>query len=289
MALAFAKTIRAQEAERSPASVVAAAVAIALLGAWLLWFFRAHVAIYEASERARIEVAGSAHAIEAPVAGRIVSLDLVLERRVQAGDVLVVLDSTLVEQQLAEAKARYDALAPRIEARRAEIASEENLRTRDSAESGTGIAAARARLLEAEAAAALARDELARFESLFKGGTISEVQLVRARSDAAQRKASADSARLEVARLGRQGETSSSESVGPTRGCACRREASSACWATRRVSSANARPIGVERKTPTSPPTSTALAAWTPKPDGSACWWRAAGWSSASSDSSPRS
>ena len=55
-----------------------ALIAIGVLGAWVLWFLLARVAIYRVSDAARLESGGAAYQVQAPVAGRILSSRLSL-------------------------------------------------------------------------------------------------------------------------------------------------------------------------------------------------------------------
>src|SRR6185369_7092725 len=69
------------------------ALAIAIVGLWLVWFLRAEVNRYEVTDRARLEAESAGYKIQTPVAGRIVTSNLSLGRTVQSGDVLVEIET----------------------------------------------------------------------------------------------------------------------------------------------------------------------------------------------------
>src|SRR5215468_7145327 len=89
----FSRTIRSLNAESSRLSTAATIISVVILGGWSLWFVAARVAIYETSEAARLEVDGAVHPIEAAVSGRVIRTSLAIGREVQAGEVLVEMES----------------------------------------------------------------------------------------------------------------------------------------------------------------------------------------------------
>src|SRR5258708_4349782 len=74
-------------------SSVAISISLLLLGAWLGWFFVAPIPRYEVNSAARLEVDQQIRPVQSPVLARIVTSNLQIGRVVQAGDVLVELDS----------------------------------------------------------------------------------------------------------------------------------------------------------------------------------------------------
>ena len=63
--------------------------ASAVLGAFCYWMVKVPVALYETSLAARLEIQTSPAVIQAPMTGRIVDAHLVLNKIVNAGDILV--------------------------------------------------------------------------------------------------------------------------------------------------------------------------------------------------------
>ena len=68
MPATFLHTIRALDADRPRGALVTLAVALPLLTAWTVWFFVAEVTVHEATDSGRVEVARTAHDVDAPVA-----------------------------------------------------------------------------------------------------------------------------------------------------------------------------------------------------------------------------
>jgi membrane fusion protein (multidrug efflux system) len=104
MSTAFARTAQTLAADRSRGWLWSLFLAVALLGAWGLWFGLAHVPVYALADAARLEVGDAVHPLEAPLDGRVVVTHLSLGRKVAAGDILVELDTAPQQLQLAEAE-----------------------------------------------------------------------------------------------------------------------------------------------------------------------------------------
>jgi membrane fusion protein (multidrug efflux system) len=183
--------------------IVLALVAV-LVGTWIAWFFLARLRVYEVSDAARLELARAVHAIEAPVGGRVVSSNLMLDRQVAADEVLLTLDVEPTRLRLEEERSRLESLAPQIAALEREIRAHELALEEDRGASSAGLEEARARAREANIAAEFAEQELERMKRLHGDGQISDADLARARSDAEERWAAAESARLAGRRLDRE-------------------------------------------------------------------------------------
>jgi membrane fusion protein (multidrug efflux system) len=93
---------------------VIAVVLLPLLGAWAAWLVRGEVALYEVTAVARLEVQSAAHQVTAVVPGRVIETRLRLGQKVQAGDVLVVLDAEAEQRALQEKRRRRQALLDRL-------------------------------------------------------------------------------------------------------------------------------------------------------------------------------
>src|SRR5262245_10388755 len=124
MASPFSRTIRSLNAESSRNSMAALIISAAILLAWLLWFVMARVPIFEISETARLEVDSAAHPIEAAVSGRVIKTNLSIGREVQAGEVLVELDSDSQRLQLIEEETRVAAVSAQLAALRSQTVAE---------------------------------------------------------------------------------------------------------------------------------------------------------------------
>ena len=201
MPAAFLETTRALGRDRASGALVIMAVAVPLLAAWTVWLFRAEVTVHEVTEAGRLEVAQAAHDVDAPVAGRVVASRLVLGVEVKQGDVLLELDAETERRRLAEERTRLATIEPELEARRRQLSAVDETRVSDRATLMASLAQARAHRSEAEIGARQAADEAARAKKLHAASAISEVDLLRATTEAERRKAALDAANLELARL----------------------------------------------------------------------------------------
>jgi membrane fusion protein (multidrug efflux system) len=182
-------------------SVAGLAVAALLLGLWLVWFLTAPVARYEVSDRARIEVDQSIHAIQAPVAGRVVLTNLMLGREVEAGDTLFELETDSQHLQVKEEESRVAAIASELEALHAELAAEEQAVRTETEAHTAALDQSRAQYREAEAQRAFAEQEAERLARLRAEGVVSERDLGRAAADAGSRRAASEASALATERL----------------------------------------------------------------------------------------
>lgn len=171
-----------------------------LIAAWAFWFAFARVAVYESSQSARIEMDGAVYAIDAPIAGRVVTSALSLGRRVRAGDILIELDSQQFALEQRELMARQAGLLNEIGALEREIGVERAAAARAVSASELVLREATARWNEANAAAKLADEEANRLGQLHAGGLIGELDLIRTRTEAEKRRAAGEGLRLSVAR-----------------------------------------------------------------------------------------
>jgi len=176
-------------------------VALTLFAAWLVWAFCARITQYEVSDSARLEVAGAAYPVQANVSGRLVTSRLILGRKVQAGDVLVELDSTDQQFSLAEEQSHLTSLGPELAALRSQMGSEENGRVEEQTLLTISTEGAQAQYRQAQAQEFLAAGEAERAKQLRTDGLISEADAQRATADAQSRQAASQSLRSTVSQL----------------------------------------------------------------------------------------
>ena len=81
-------------------------VGLAILSAWLVWFFAAEIRLYEVTEEARVEVAAASHPIAVQVSGRVIANYMSLAQAVEAGDLLLELEAASEELEVVEQKSR---------------------------------------------------------------------------------------------------------------------------------------------------------------------------------------
>lgn len=199
----FPRTLRALVAEREVPLLVAAGLGLALLGAWGAWLGLARLPVLARTSQARVELADRARPLQVLVGGRVLEAWLEVGRPVEAGEPLLVLDSTDVDQRLEQAIQRKEAVDARLEIRRQELELARSASDGAQAVGDRSVGEARARLEEAESMALLAEQERDRTETLLTLGAVSEGDGRQARSLAQQRRAAAEglARALERARL----------------------------------------------------------------------------------------
>ncbi len=196
----FSRTIRSINAESSRLSTLALLVAAAILSGWAPWFVAARVAIYETSEAARLEVDSAAHPIEAAAAGRVIKTNLAIGREVQAGEVLVEMESDAQRLQLIEEEARVAAVGAQLAALRGQATAERQVQIETQAAAPVAIDEAKARYDEAAAVARAATEEHDRLARLRADGLIAELSVIKARAEADKLQAAADALKLSINR-----------------------------------------------------------------------------------------
>src|SRR5690349_6063426 len=204
MSVQFVRTARSLEADGPSGWLLILVVAVALLAAWTLWFVFAKVTIYRVSDQARLETAARVHPMDAAIAGRIVKTSLELGRSIQAGEMLIELDSKTQLLELDEERATLAALEPQFTRLEDEIAAEQKALLNDRQAGRWSLEQAHARKLRSAKVASIAADIAERYHALIKARVGAEVQYLRALSEAQQAQDAADAALLEVSRLEKQ-------------------------------------------------------------------------------------
>ena len=203
MSTPFSRSTHSLAADGFRYSLLGIILAAALLSAWATWFFIARVTLYEVSAEARLEVSKAAHSVEAQVTGRVRATHLVLGQEVQSGDVLVELDGDAQRLQLKEERARLAALTSQPPKLHSEIMAEEAAKHEDQQAGRIELDQARARHREAKTTMQLRVQEAKRTESLYARSAASELDALRAKTEARRNRETTDILRLEVSRLER--------------------------------------------------------------------------------------
>jgi membrane fusion protein (multidrug efflux system) len=172
---------------------------------WFGWLVFASVTLHAVSRSARFQAEADSHPVDAPVAGLVVATHLELDRRVEAAEVLVELDST--EQRLALGVLRSEAreYEARLLALREELAYAERLREQEEQVTRLREREERARHAEASASARLAEADRRRQLLLFEQAAVSAAERDRADSIFAQREAAAQALGLTADRVASEG------------------------------------------------------------------------------------
>lgn len=207
MAIAFSRSVRSLQADTFRRPAIGILIGVLLLGGWSAWLFLARISVYEATPKARLEVDRAVHPVEAPISGRVVAIHLVLGQEVQAGEVLVELDSSTQRLQLQEYRTQQGGLARQLEKLGREVqVAEQALRDLKNASEQT-LKEAAARQKEAERAALFAKEEWKRKEA----SGVAELEVLRAKADAERLDAAAETARLSASRVEWEQRTKESE------------------------------------------------------------------------------
>ena len=182
-------------------SGVALTIALALAAAWTVWAFKAPIVRYEASDSARLEVAGAPYVIQSDLTGKLFSSGLFLGREVQVGDVLLEFESRDEQLNLSMERTHRASLEPQIAALRAQMEQEGLGRGDEEKVLAFSIGGAEAQYRQAEAQALLAAEESARANQLRREGLISEAEARRADAESRSKRAAADSTKVAVSRV----------------------------------------------------------------------------------------
>lgn len=211
MTFQFSKTTQSLALDSSRIVLISLALAGLSLIAWLLWFGFGNVTVYEVSRQARLEVGSAPREVSSLLAGRLTRTQIVIGQKVQAGDVLIELDSTRQQLRLAEAQARLPLYPAKLASLRKEIAYLGRMMGNEQRSAQAAVRAANARLQGADAASRFARDSAARIRSDAATGGSATVDAVRAAADARKAESERDISAAELARLGVDANVSSDQ------------------------------------------------------------------------------
>ena len=178
-----------------------AAGAVLLLAAWALWLTLARVPVFAASRVARLVTERSVYALESPVAARLESCEVVLDQRVEAGDLLFQLDDRAARISRDEELARADALGRRIASTGEGIAARERARAEARLAAGAALEEARLVRRSRELDQRYAEEELERLERL-RDTTVSELQVSKERTEVEKQRVAIEVQDAEILRLG---------------------------------------------------------------------------------------
>lgn len=184
----YGHTIGALRADRSRAGWVAIATIVAFAGGWGAWMVCARVPVFQTSAHARLEVVPAPSQVGAPIDGRVASSCLQVGKRVEAGDVLIELDSAPQQLDLARARAQLASLDPQLQSLDREIAAEGNVLTAGDSAARASLREHVSRLRAADNDLAFAQAELERMTSLAAKGAVPTMDVDRARAELAQKR-----------------------------------------------------------------------------------------------------
>ena len=201
MSTPFSRSLRSLTADRGRRSLGGILLATALLSAWAVWFYLARVTLYEVTTLARLEVDRAVYPIATPVAGQIVGTHLSLGHEVQAGEMLVELESNEQRLQLEEERMRLAALQAQRDVLAKELQAEEEGKLQERQAARVALEEARARYREAQIAAQIAQKEADIYTRIQARGLASQLDFLRITMEAPKRQAAANALHLAISRL----------------------------------------------------------------------------------------
>lgn len=196
----FSSTLRSLETPFAPARFAVAALVLALLTAWLVWFVRAPITLHAVSLTARVEAERQPHDVASPVGGQVVRIAMVLDQPVAEGDLLLEIDSGQASLLRDAQQALLDASRSTLDAlQRQRIAETRQLaELRQGARVGAEEARSWLRRSQAQAREAETRAERAR--RLAADGVVSQAEATRTAAEAEALRAEAEASARAVDR-----------------------------------------------------------------------------------------
>jgi len=198
----FSRTLRFVEADGFRLGFGSLIVTLVFLAAWAGWFVFAPITLYAVTSSARLEVDREAHAIDAPIAGRVVRRPMQLGQEVAEGDLLVELDAEQTRFQVEEKRAEKTGLTVQLETLRKEIEAQQQALLQAKQAEGAATQEARSRNDETAAAAKFAEEQAARVVRMHEEGLVAESERKRAVAEAEQRRAGAVAQQESLKRMG---------------------------------------------------------------------------------------
>ncbi len=162
------------------------------IAAWFAWFSISRLGVYEVSNSARLEAGGATYDIASKFGGTILTSEMQIGDEVVAGEPLAALDAAVQQLDTAEQLARLESFPARISALKNEIAALQSALQSDGQGAGQQNAALRARIREAEANVAFARENASRLRRQSTTGGVAEIEAERAESVRKQAEAQRD-------------------------------------------------------------------------------------------------
>ena len=212
MALQFSQTIGALRVDSPRSAHVAWGTAGLFLLGWTAWFAFSSIDILEVSQRARIEVRRAPHQLDALAAGQIARSELLIGKHVNAGDVLIELDSTRDRHRLAEEQARLVGMDARMESLLREIDARGRSMAEDAETARAATEVARARAQEALATLEFAKGAAQRADYLSSVRSGSPVESLKAAAELQKSQASLAGWEAEAQRIDREAAARHSQS-----------------------------------------------------------------------------
>ncbi len=187
-------------------------ISLVLLIGWIAWAYFGRMTQYATTDKARLEVP-QANMVQSEAAGRVKKAYLQLGQTVEAGQVLLELESEADKLQFQQEQSRQSALAGQIAALQRQLEAQETTRSAEHASGESAAEQASERYKSAKAAAQYAAAELKKKESLYQQGVLSQLDFLKLQSEAKQKQLELGAARAALAQAGRDRAVKGSERV----------------------------------------------------------------------------
>jgi membrane fusion protein (multidrug efflux system) len=174
-----------------------------LVALWTVWLLKSRVSVYASTGVARLEVNQENHPIDAPVVGRVSATHLVAGQRIQAGDLLLELDANPERLERSEARAKLEPSAHQLRSLQDELIAERRAIEVEQRSAKDASAEALAKAQEVSTAADLAADEANRLSDLQHQGLVSDLDALRGRKQAEERRSESRAAESAAQRVTR--------------------------------------------------------------------------------------
>lgn len=178
--------------------------AFLLAGAWVAWFVKAEVPLFEVTAAARLETTRAAHVVQAPMDGKLVDAQLTVGRVVREGDELARIESDIQKLERGESRSRISSIDDQIRALREQLNLSESAGEQERRTTQSSIEVAQSQLRAAEAPAKYLEGEVERVNKLHGQGLVSERDRQKVLSDSAAQRSTVEGLRLTLARLERE-------------------------------------------------------------------------------------
>jgi membrane fusion protein (multidrug efflux system) len=165
------------------------------------WASLARVVVLESTANARLEVVGAAHALVAEVDGQVEEVRLHVGDAVARGQVVLALDATAAAQLLAQERSKADSLNRQRDSLRAQLEASGRALQHGAEEQKSAEKELRGKLALAQAEAALQERELAGVRGLKGNKLVSDLELLRAETEAKKKASEAEALGLQLNRM----------------------------------------------------------------------------------------
>lgn len=153
-------------------------------GGWISWLAAGEVTLVAASQRAHLESVVYLHPVESAASGRIVEAPARLGQRVDAGDLLLSIETEHQDHALEEARGQLAAWRQRLEASSTALEGKRRVADRDRELTRRQLEEVEAKRAVELVALDYAEKRVERSQKLFEWGLVSEVDLLHHQGDA---------------------------------------------------------------------------------------------------------